>query len=136
MSSEEVEIVLCRHWASNLSTPIFLVDANGNLIFYNEAAEPMLGVRFAEVGEMSSEVWSSAFSIKDDSGNLIPAEELPLSIAINQQLPAHRTFKATAYDNVERIIETTCFPLINREGKQLGAVAIFWRLDADDWRDR
>ena len=136
MSNEDVEIVLCRHWASNLSTPIFLVDASGNLIFYNEAAEPMLGVRFAEVGEMGSEIWSTTFSITDDAGNLIPPDDLPLSIALNQQRPAHGRFKATAYDKVERIIETTCFPLINRGGRQLGAVAIFWRFDSEDWRDR
>lgn len=134
MSQEHVEIVLCRHWASNLNTPIFLVDAEGNLLFYNEAAEPMVGMRFAEVGEMSTEVWSTAFSITDEEGKLIAPEDLPLSIALSQQRPAHGRFNAVAFDKIERTIETTCFPLINRAGNLLGAVAIFWRMDAYDWK--
>jgi len=76
MSQEDLEIVLCRHWASNLNSPIILVDAEGNLIFFNEAAEPLIGVRFAEVGEVSAEVWSTAFAIADDDGNLLALEEL------------------------------------------------------------
>ena len=132
MSQEVLEIVLCRHWASNLNSPIFLVDSEGNLIFYNEAAEPLIGVRFAEAGEMSAEVWSTAFAIADDDGNLLTPEELPLWISLTQQRPAHRQFIAVGLDNIKRSIETTCFPLINRSGKMLGAVAVFWDLGEVD----
>lgn len=132
MSHEDLEIVLCRHWASNLNTPIFLVDSEGNLIFYNEAAEPLIGVRFAEADEMSAEVWSTAFSIADDDGNPLAQEELPLWISLTEQRPAHRRFSAVGLDNNRGFIETTCFPLISQSGKLLGAVAIFWRLDEGD----
>lgn len=132
MSKEDIEIVLSRHWASNLNTPIFLVDSEGSLIFINEAAEPLLGFRFAEVGEISAEFWSTAFAITDNEGNIIPPEELPLAIALNHRKPAHRRFNTVGLDGVERAIETTCFPLINSEGKFLGAVALFWHLESID----
>jgi PAS domain-containing protein len=128
MPQEEIEIVLSRHWVSNLSVPMFLVDSEGNLIFFNEAAEPLLGLHFAEVGTMKAEDWSTTFAITDVDEGLIPQDELPLWIALNKQKPAHRRFNTVGLDNVERIVETTCFPLISRDGTMHGAIAVFWHI--------
>ena len=132
MSLEDIEIVLSRHWASNLNTPVFLVDSVGNLIFINEAAEPLLGFRFAEIGEIGAEFWATAFSITDERGDPIPAEEQPLAIALSQQKPAHRKFNAIGLDGIKREIEATCFPLINSEGNFFGVAAMFWHTESTD----
>jgi PAS domain-containing protein len=131
MSQESIVIILSRHWASNLNTPIFLVDPEGDLIFFNEAAEPLIGMHFAEVGKMTAEAWSTGFDIRDEEGKAIPPEELPLTIALTQQKPAHRRFFTVGQDDVPSIIETSSFPLMNRAGGLVGAVALFWRLDRD-----
>ena len=46
MAQKDVEVILMRQLASYLAVPIFLVDPAGNLIFYNEPAERLLGRRF------------------------------------------------------------------------------------------
>ena len=59
MAQKAIELILMRQLASSLAMPIFLVDASGNLLFYNEPAEQLLGSRFDETGEMSMTEWSS-----------------------------------------------------------------------------
>jgi PAS domain-containing protein len=129
VNQQEIEIILCRHWASHLMTPVFLVDPDGNLIFYNEAAEPIIGRRYAETGKMGSEEWSTTFRFTDDDGALLEPEKLPLTIALNEYRPAHKCLWLTGLDSVKRHIETTCFPLIGQSDRFLGAVALFWELD-------
>lgn len=129
MGQQEIELILSRHWSSYLNTPIFIVDTQGNLLFYNESAEPVLGRRFAETGEMTAEEWSTIFNITDEDFRPLEPHELPLNIALQQGRPAYRRFYATGLDNVRRYIETICFPLIGQADRFLGAVAIFWELD-------
>lgn len=130
MKQQEIEIILSRHWASHLTTPVFLVDPEGNLLYYNEAAEQILGRRFAETGKMGEDEWSTAFKFTDDDGEPLDPKELPLSIALNQFRPAHKCLWLTGLDNVRRYIETTCFPIVGQSDHFLGAIALFWELEA------
>ena len=52
MAQKPIELILMRQLASSLVMPIFLVDTSGTLVYYNEPAEQILGVRFDEIGEM------------------------------------------------------------------------------------
>ncbi|MDX1414443.1 MAG: hypothetical protein R3293_09650 [Candidatus Promineifilaceae bacterium] len=128
MSQQEIETILCRHLASHLQTPVFLVDPEGNLLFYNEPAEPILGRRFAETGTMSAAEWSTAFIPTDENDVPIKPGELPLSIALTERCPAHKRFWIVGLDHSRRYIETTALPLIGQAGRFLGAVAFFWEL--------
>ena len=103
--------------------------AEGNLLYYNEAAEQILGRRFAETGKMGQEEWSTAFKTTDEDGNPLDPGELPLSISLRECRPAHKCFWLTGLDNVKRYIETSCFPIIGQSDKFLGAIALFWELD-------
>ncbi len=130
MTQNEIEIILCRHWASYLETPIFLVDTVGNLLYYNEPAEKILGQRFSETGEMPAELWGSIFELTSEDRTLLKPEELPLSIALAERRPIHMKLWLTGLDNVERYIQTTCFPLTGQADRFLGAVALFWEMEA------
>ena len=66
MPAYPIEIVLNRQLADCLSMPVFITDTAGNLIFYNEAAEKLLGTRFEETGEMKVETWATIFKQQDD----------------------------------------------------------------------
>src|SRR4051812_36033699 len=46
MDQKPLELILARNFLTSLSTPAFLVDRSGALIFYNEAAGAMLGISF------------------------------------------------------------------------------------------
>ena len=72
-----IQIILTRQLASYLSVPVFLVDPKGNLLFYNEPAEIVLGRRFDETGVMSAQEWSSVFTVIDDGEQPVPPNDLP-----------------------------------------------------------
>ena len=126
MPAYPIEIVLNRQLADCLSMPVFITDTAGNLIFYNEAAEKLLGTRFEETGEMKVETWATIFKQQDDDGNLIPPEELPLVRTLRNQYPHHKTFWIVSLLGKTEKISVTAYPIIGRAGNFLGAVAIFW----------
>ncbi len=123
-----IQIILTRQLAGYLSVPLFLVDPKGNLLFYNEAAEALLGRRFEETGVMPAEMWSSAFEPVDSTGQPIPPEDLPLMITLQKRRPAHRCFDIRGFDGVHHRIEVASIPITGLQSEFLGAVALFWEL--------
>jgi PAS domain-containing protein len=130
MPQKDVEVILTRQLASYLATPVFIVDPLGTLLFYNEPAERILGLRFDETGEMSTAEWSRAFTPVDEHGAPLPAEALPLTLALTQGTPTHGRFWIKGQDHARRLIEVTAFPLVGQTPRPLGAVAIFWEVTA------
>ena len=132
MPAYEIEIILSRQLADCLSIPVFITDTAGNLIFYNMPAEEVLGQRFEETGEMPVDVWSVIFKPIDEFNNPIPPEELPLVKTLKNFLPYQRTFWVKSLKGNTEKIALTSFPIINRENKFLGAVAMFWKVKEDE----
>src|SRR5262245_5074766 len=128
MAQREIEVILTRQLASYLAMPIFIVDTDGTLVFYNEQAELVLGQRFEETGEMKPGEWIAADTATDESGNPIALEQLPLMIALRQRRPAHARMWITGLDKVRRLVEITALPLLGHAGRPLGALAIFWEV--------
>ena len=128
MPQQAIEVILMRQLASCLAMPIFLVDPGGNLLFYNEPAEALLGRRYEETGEMPLEEWARIFHPASADGSPLPPEALPLVIALQQHRAAHLVFQIRGLDGVHRMIEATAFPLDGQGGRYLGAVAIFWEV--------
>lgn len=126
MAQQEVEVILARHLAEHLALPVFIVDPQGNLIFFNEPAEAVLGLRFGDTGLMPASEWSTMFEPVDQAGNPISPQELPLVIAMTQSHPAHKAFWIRGLDHKIRKIELTAFPLVGQSGRISGAVSIFW----------
>jgi PAS domain-containing protein len=128
MGQQAIEIVLMRQLASYLAVPILLVDRNLDLLFFNESAEPILGRRFDETGEIHRGEWTRLFRPADANGAPIPREEQALAIAIDRNEPSHRRFWLTGLDGVARGIEGLAFPLATRESGLIGAAGVFWEL--------
>ncbi|HJQ83988.1 MAG TPA: PAS domain-containing protein [Candidatus Binatia bacterium] len=126
MTQKPIELILMRQVASYLALPVFIVDDAGTLVFYNEAAERIIGKRFEETGEMPATEWGTVFVPTDDRGVALEPNALPLSIALTQQRPAYATLWIHALDRVPRHIDSVAFPLLGQAGTCLGAVAIFW----------
>ncbi len=115
-------------WIPSLSVPLFLVDPKGDLLFYNEPAEALLGRRFDETGAMPAEEWSTVFTPVDDEGRPIPAARLPLMIALDKHRPAYQRFFIRGLNGVRRHLEVAAIPIAGIQGDFLGAVALFWEL--------
>jgi PAS domain-containing protein len=129
-AQKEVEVILTRHLASYLAMPVFVVDPQGNLLYYNEPAEALLGHRYQESGELTAEEWSTIWEARTADGQPLPPEELPLMVALNKRQPSHRHMRITGLDGTVRNIEVTAFPLEAQGGRHLGAVAVFWETPA------
>lgn len=110
---------------SALSTPAFLVDEGGLLVFYNEAAGLLLGKRFEELGTVGPEEWGSLFGPFDANGDPIPYDDLPLVRAVRAGRPAHAEFTVRSTDGTDHDVEVSAFPILTPHGSQ-GAIAVFW----------
>ena len=124
---KHLTLILAREFASNLSTPTLIADSRGYLVYYNEAAEGVVGRRFAEVGEMPLDDWASAFDARTLELEPIPPEQRPARIALDERRASHLRYRVTGVDGVERDIEVTAFPLFAHDAEFVGIVVIFWR---------
>jgi PAS domain-containing protein len=120
-----VEMIMARGFVANLTTPAFLVDREGVLVFFNEAAGQILGLTFEEAGPMPAEEWGSRFAPTGPDGRPLDAAKLPLSIALGDGRAAHAPMRITSAAGRAHGIEVTAFPVIGQYG-QSGALAIFW----------
>jgi PAS domain-containing protein len=119
-------LILAREFASKLATATFVIDAAGKLVFYNEAAEAILGRSFAEAGEIAAEQWASLFDVHDLEGMPVALEDMPGGIALLERRAAHRSLGITGLDGERREIDVTAFPLMAHADELVGVVAIFW----------
>jgi len=124
MAHKEIELILMRQLAGYLATAVFIVDAAGTLVFYNEPAEIMLGRRFEETGEMPAAEWSTIFKPTDERGAAIAPQALPLSVALTERRMAQGDVWIRGFDDVLRHTEAVAFPIIGHGGRFLGAAAI------------
>ena len=122
----EVEIILIRQVASYLAMPIFVVDPVGNLIYFNEPAESLLGRRYEESREMPAEEWGTIFLPTDEQGNPLAPEQLPLMVALREMRPAHSRFQIQGLDGIRHSLSVTALPLVGQQDRLLGGVAFFW----------
>ena len=120
-----IELILARNLISSLSTPAFLVDEGGVLIFYNEAAGSLLGKRFEEIGKVGPEQWGTMFGPVDESGAAIAYDELPLVMTIREGRPAHSDMRIRSADGAEHEIEVSALPIVTPHGSR-GGIAFFW----------
>lgn len=125
MTQRPLELILARNLMSALSTPAFLVDEGGLLVFYNEAAGMLLGKRFEELGTVGPQEWGSLFGPFDESGAPIPYDDLPIVRAVRAGRPAHAEMTVRSTDGTEHEVEVSAFPILTPHGSQ-GAIAVFW----------
>ena len=124
---QPLELILARNLMSTISTPSVLVDTDGVLVFYNEAAAALLGQRFEEAGKMPWQEWGARFGPFDNAGAPIPFEELPLTIALRDGRPAHHDFTISDLSGERHSVEVSAMPLVSTQSGFRGAIAFFWR---------
>ena len=120
-------LILARELASNLATPTLIADDRGHLVFYNEAAEEIVGRPFAEVGEVPLDEWTGSFSPRTPESEPLPAEQRPARIAFDQRRPAHQQFMITSPGGVDDEVAVTAFPLFAHADEFVGIFVVFWR---------
>lgn len=129
MEQRPLELILARNFLTGLSTPAFLVDRDGALLFYNEAAGALLGISFEESGRMPASEWSQAVGPFGDDGEPMPIEEIPTTKALRRGRPAHGRFTVRSVRGQEYEIEASALPIV-AESEQEGAMIFFWASEA------
>jgi PAS domain-containing protein len=124
-AQKAIELILARNFLSSLSTPAFLVDRPGEIVFYNESACSLLGRRFEETGPIPAEEWLDTFGPFDADGAPIPIEEQPLTHALRANRPGHARHVIRSVSGGETDVEVSGFPIVGVDGFQ-GAVVLFW----------
>lgn len=126
MPQHPVEIILLQQWASMMSVPIWITDQMGNLIYFNEPTEDLIGVRFDEAGELPASILADRFSMCDLDGRPLEDHERPLIIALEKQQPAQRTVRILDDTGQDKVVADTALPIIGEGNRQLGAMVILW----------
>jgi PAS domain-containing protein len=119
-------LILARELASNLATPTLIADDRGQLVFYNEAAEEIVGQTFAETGEVPMDEWTARFSPRTPDSEALPPERRPSRIALDERRSSHQRFLITTPDGLDREVAVTAFPLFAQADELIGLMAIFW----------
>jgi PAS domain S-box-containing protein len=120
-------LILARELASNIATPTLIGDDRGQLVFYNEAAEELIGSTFAEVGEIPIDEFTASFQPRTAAAEPLPPEVRPARIAFDERRATHERFWVTDYQGTEFEVAVTAFPLFAHADEFVGIMAIFWR---------
>lgn len=124
--TQPIELILLRQWSTYQAIPVWIMDAEGNLLFYNESAEAVLGLRYVEAGMIHANDLAERFQTTALDGSAVPTEELPVVIALTQRIPAHGQLRIKTADGAGRHLHITAFPVEGLSERHLGAVAMFW----------
>jgi PAS domain-containing protein len=126
-----LELILARNLLTSLSTPAFLVDARGEIAFYNEAAGTLLGRRFEDHGPLAPEEWTESFGPLDEAGAPIPWTELELTRSLLRNRPAHHRQEVRSLDGSSRLMELSGLPIMGAGGYR-GAIVVFWPAEDEE----
>lgn len=124
---QPLELILARNLASSVALAAILVDVDGKLVYFNDAAAKIIGGPFAEIGTMTREQWNARHGPVDEHGVLIAADRLPLAVAVREGRPAFDRFRIRG-DSGLLEVEAAALPLVGAGGYH-GAMVTFWVAD-------
>lgn len=126
MAQHPIEMILLKQWASLIAVPVWITDADGRLVYYNEPTEEIIGMRFEDAGEMSADQLAEVFVIREIDGSPLANDDRPLMIALTKQMSAHRRIRFLRVDKQWREIAVTAIPIIGEGNRHLGAMVTMW----------
>jgi PAS domain-containing protein len=118
-----IELILARSLAAHLAVPTFLADAEGRIVYFNEAAELLVGRAHEDTPELSSGDLVELLQPRGEDGEIVSAEQMPVPRALSSGMPAH-THAWSRGDGSVRFL-ATAIPLPDHAGDTIGAL-LFW----------
>lgn len=127
-SQQPVEMILLRQVASYLTIPMWLMDGHGNLIYYNEPAEGLLGIQFDDAGPIHADQLSEMFRVTTLDGAPLAEHDFPIVSALNKRSPSHDSVRYCGMDGIWRDVAVSAIPVEGQGGRFLGVFATFWEI--------
>ena len=131
MSHKPIELILLRQLASRLSLPVSLVDAQGILVYINPAAERLLGLDYAALGEYPTTRFDELLDPRQPDHSPMEVRDMPILVALHDRHPQQATMILHGSDGTPHCVVTTAVPLDGQGGVLLGAMSIFWEVGED-----
>jgi PAS domain-containing protein len=126
---QPLELILARNLVSIVSLAALLVDVEGQIVFYNDAAAEIVGSPFEEIGTMTREEWNARYGPFDEHGAPLASDELPLTVAVREGRPAYARFRVRGERGLLEV-EAGALPLLGPAGYH-GAMVFFWVASED-----
>lgn len=126
-ANESSPAALAREIAEHVPTPMFVLDAVGTLVYFNDAGATLIGKPFSEIGPIGAVEFAGALRMTTTSGELLRRRDSPAGVAFFQRRPSHQRVIVTGYDGARRTVDTTAYPLLNERGENDGIIAVFWQ---------
>lgn len=128
-SQKPLELILARNLLTSISTPAFLVNRPGDIIFYNEAAGALLGRPFEAAGTLPAQDWVNTFGPFGEHGEPLAIDKQPLTAMLRHNRAAHARHLIRSIDGTEHTVEVTGLPIIGADRFQ-GAMVFFWQVES------
>jgi PAS domain-containing protein len=126
----DLVLIVARSFATKLATPTVIIDARGNLVYFNDAAAEVLGRPYVDVGELGASGWQELFQPRTIDEEPLTAQQIPGGVALLERRPVHDSLVMRGLDGREHEITVTAFPLFSRPDEVVGSMSIFWELPA------
>jgi PAS domain-containing protein len=123
-AQQPLELILARNLVSIVSLAALLVDVEGRIVFFNEAAGEIIGSPFEEIGILTRDEWNARYGPFDERGMPLAADELPLAVAVREGRPAYARFRLRGERGLFEV-EAGALPLLGPAGYH-GAMIFFW----------
>jgi PAS domain-containing protein len=121
---QPLELILARNLVSIVSLAALLVDVEGRVVFFNDAAAQVIGSPFEEIGTLTREEWNARYGPCDENGVRLAATEFPLTVAVREGRPAFARFHVRGERGLVEV-EAGALPLLGPAGYH-GAMVFFW----------
>ncbi len=123
---QPLELILARNLVSLITLAAVLIDVNGSIIFFNDAAAEFFGGLFEETGSVPLERWRAEVGPFDAAERHLPTAGLPVTRAFRDGRPGIGRFHIRGGSGLAEV-EVVALPLVGSIGLH-GALVMFWPL--------
>jgi PAS domain-containing protein len=128
-TEQPLELILARNLISLISLAAVLIDVNGAIVFFNDAAAQFFGGLFEETGSIPLARWRTQVGPFDEAERHLPTGDLPVTRAYRDGRPGSGRFQIRGGSGLAEV-EVVAVPLVGSLGLH-GAMVMFWPLDGE-----
>jgi PAS domain-containing protein len=129
VAGQPLELILARNLVSLITLAAVLIDVDGAIIFFNDAAAEFFGGLFEETGPVPLARWRAEVGPFDENEQQLPTANLPVTRAFRNGRPGFGKFHIRGGSGLVEV-DVVALPLVGSVGLH-GAMVTFWPLDQE-----
>ena len=125
-------LIRAKHLAESVTTPMLIIDANGTIVFYNEAAGVLFEIPFNDVGQLTANEWQTRFNVRDRHDNVFPLDAMPGWVKLQKERVDIGHVRLTTIEGNDKFLGACAFPLFTSQQQFDGGLVLFWEEDGEE----